>query len=208
MDPDAASKPSSTPHSSGLTGSTTAACSNPSATSRLPKPKSYIMLTRTTSAWQRDSQPNASGKPGRFIPSDPFGLHRREEALHRRVVPDFARPAHRAGDATVGHHISRWNCSLVYWADSTGRRNTLTKEVAMGMKKRRSDRCGRPPLRSPGWPPVSTRSERRLFWTFIAAGMSSEAAAAKAGVSQPVGTRWFRKAGGMVPGQASRTGRR
>ena len=69
----------------------------------------------------------------------------------------------------------------------------------MGMKKRRSDRCGRPPLRSPGRPPVSTRSERQLFWTFIATGMSSEAAAAKAGVSQPVGTRWFRKAGGMPP---------
>lgn len=69
----------------------------------------------------------------------------------------------------------------------------------MGMKKRRSDRCGRPPLRSPGRPSVSTRSERQLFWTFIATGMSSEAAAAKAGVSQPVGTRWFRKAGGMPP---------
>ena len=69
----------------------------------------------------------------------------------------------------------------------------------MGMKKRRSDRCGRPPLRSPGRPPVSTRSERRLFWTFIAAGMSREAAAAKAGISQPVGTRWLRKAGGVPP---------
>lgn len=23
----------------------------------------------------------------------------------------------------------RWNCSLVYWADSTGRRNTLTLEM-------------------------------------------------------------------------------
>jgi transposase len=33
----------------------------------------------------------------------------------------------------------------------------------------------------------------------IAAGMSSEDAAVEAGVSQPVGTRWFRKAGGMPP---------
>jgi len=35
---------------------------------------------------------------------DPFGLQRREEALHRSVVPDIAGPAHRAGDAIVGHH--------------------------------------------------------------------------------------------------------
>ncbi len=69
----------------------------------------------------------------------------------------------------------------------------------MGSKKRRSDRCTRPRLRSPGRPPVATRSEQQLFWTLIATGMSSEAAALKAGVSQPVGTRWFRKAGGMPP---------
>ncbi len=37
------------------------------------------------------------------LPADPFGLHRREETLHWRVVPDVARPAHRAGDAIVGH---------------------------------------------------------------------------------------------------------
>lgn len=69
----------------------------------------------------------------------------------------------------------------------------------MDSKKRRSDRCTRPPLRSPGRPPVATRSEQQLFWTLIATGVSSEAAALKAGVSQPVGTRWFRKAGGMPP---------
>ena len=69
----------------------------------------------------------------------------------------------------------------------------------MGIQKRRRDRCGRPPLRSPGRPSAADRSERQLFWTLIAAGLSSGAAAIKAGVSQPVGTRWFRKAGGMPP---------
>ena len=69
----------------------------------------------------------------------------------------------------------------------------------MDSKKRRSDRCTRRRLRSPGRPPVATRSEQLLFWTLIAAGISSEVAALKAGVSQPVGTRWFRKAGGMPP---------
>ena len=37
------------------------------------------------------------------------------------------------------------------------------------------------------------------FWEAIACGVSSEDAAAVAGVSQPVGTRWFREAGGMPP---------
>ena len=69
----------------------------------------------------------------------------------------------------------------------------------MGMGKRRSARYGRSPLRSPGRPSVAARSERQLFWTLISTGLSSAAAAIKAGVSQPVGTRWFREAGGMLP---------
>lgn len=69
----------------------------------------------------------------------------------------------------------------------------------MEIKKRRSDRCTRSQLRSPGRPPVANREERELFWRYVAAGMSSEAAAVKAGASQPVGSRWFREAGGMPP---------
>src|SRR4051794_41817490 len=44
---------------------------------------------------------------------------------------------------------------------------------------------------------------RRRFWAFIAAGMTSEDAAMEVGVSQPVGTRWFREAGGMAPSHLS-----
>src|SRR5260370_4654397 len=40
-------------------------------------------------------------------------------------------------------------------ANSSGRRNTLTKEVAMNIRKRRSDRSGRAPLSSPGGPPAA-----------------------------------------------------
>ena len=69
----------------------------------------------------------------------------------------------------------------------------------MGTRKRRSDRSGRASLPSPGRPPVAGRDERSRFWLAIASGMSSEDAALEAGVSQPVGTRWFRKAGGMPP---------
>src|SRR6185295_2286212 len=66
----------------------------------------------------------------------------------------------------------------------------------MQNRKRRS---GRAPLFSPGRPPATGRDERRRFWVAIAAGMASEDAAVAAGVSQAVGTRWFRKAGGMPP---------
>ena len=46
---------------------------------------------------------------------------------------------------------------------------------------------------------------RRRFWAAIAAGMASEDAAVEAGVSQAVGTRWFRKAGGMPPAMFGRS---
>lgn len=75
----------------------------------------------------------------------------------------------------------------------------------MDIKKRRSDRCTRPQLRSPGRPPVANRHERAMFWEYVAAGMSSEAAAVKAGASQPVGSRWFREAGGMPPAEFRRS---
>jgi transposase len=69
--------------------------------------------------------------------------------------------------------------------------------------RRRSDRALRAKLRSPGRPPVAWQEHRRRFWAFIAAGLSSEDAAMEVGVSQPVGFRWFRQAGGMAPSHLS-----
>lgn len=69
----------------------------------------------------------------------------------------------------------------------------------MAVGKRRLDWSGRAAMRSPGRPPVARREERRRFWGAIAAGLASEEAAAVSGVSQAVGTRWFREAGGMPP---------
>jgi transposase, IS30 family len=71
----------------------------------------------------------------------------------------------------------------------------------MKMHKRRSDRCIRGALSSPGRPPAAQRENYRLFWAAIASGRSSEDAAIDAGVSSPVGVRWFRRAGGMPPSQ-------
>jgi IS30 family transposase len=70
----------------------------------------------------------------------------------------------------------------------------------MGVPKRRkSDRAGRPALRSPGRPPAGRREHCVRFWAAIARGLSSVDAAAEAGVSAVVGVRWFRECGGMRP---------
>ncbi len=71
--------------------------------------------------------------------------------------------------------------------------------------RRRSDRALRDKLRSPGRPGVARREERRRFWSSIAAGLSSEDAAVDAGVSSPVGARWFRESGGMPPSTLARS---
>ena len=71
--------------------------------------------------------------------------------------------------------------------------------------RRRSDRALRGKLRSPGRPPVARQEHRRRFWAFVAAGLSSEDAAVEVGISQPVGFRWFRTAGGMAPSHLSRS---
>jgi IS30 family transposase len=69
----------------------------------------------------------------------------------------------------------------------------------MAVQIRRSDRVARDGLRSPGRPGAARRDDQRRFWGSISAGRSSEDAAVGAGVSQAVGTRWFREAGGMPP---------
>jgi IS30 family transposase len=52
---------------------------------------------------------------------------------------------------------------------------------------------------SPGRPSIARREDRVRFWKAIARGASTEDASAEAGVSSPVGSRWFRQAGGMPP---------
>lgn len=53
-------------------------------------------------------------------------------------------------------------------------------------------------MRSPGRPEPS-RTVQRQFWRLIATGITTAEAALKVGVSVPVGSRWFRHAGGMPP---------
>ncbi|MGE0315530.1 MAG: IS30 family transposase [Lautropia sp.] len=73
----------------------------------------------------------------------------------------------------------------------------------MSKENLRSERLRRRKLISPGRPPVVHRSRRRPFWQAIADGYTSVDAARCAGVSQAVGTRWFRECGGMAPSHLS-----
>lgn len=74
-----------------------------------------------------------------------------------------------------------------------------TSEVPEGARRQwRADQALRPPMRSPGQPEPS-RAVQRQFWRLIATGINTAEAALKVGVSVPVGSRWFRHAGGMPP---------
>src|SRR5213593_356941 len=68
-----------------------------------------------------------------------------------------------------------------------------------GGKRQEAIRVMRGQIWSPGRPSVARREDRVRFWEAIALGASSEDAASAAGVSQAVGSRWFRQAGGMPP---------
>ncbi len=74
-----------------------------------------------------------------------------------------------------------------------------TSDAPEGARRQwRADRALRPAMRSPGRPEPS-RAVQRQFWRLIATGITSAEAAVAVGVSVPVGTRWFRHAGGMPP---------
>jgi len=60
-------------------------------------------------------------------------------------------------------------------------------------------RAYRGQIPSPGRPSVAWREDRVRFWAAIATGALTDEAAVAAGVSSPVGYRWFRHAGGVNP---------
>ncbi|WP_050040620.1 IS30 family transposase [Burkholderia pseudomallei] len=62
-----------------------------------------------------------------------------------------------------------------------------------------SEQTGRPAMRSPGRPGVNQLDSKRAFWKCIAQSMETEAAALACNVSQPLGPRWLREAGGVAP---------
>jgi len=71
--------------------------------------------------------------------------------------------------------------------------------MAIKQEARRATWAMRGKLHSPGAPTTIRREQQQSFWRQIARGATTEEAAVAAGVSVPVGTRWFREAGGMCP---------
>ena len=72
--------------------------------------------------------------------------------------------------------------------------------VMATMKERQEEvRQYRGAMRSPGRPTVAWRRDRVAFWVEIAKGEKTDDASVAAGVSSPVGYRWFRHAGGVNP---------
>jgi IS30 family transposase len=71
-------------------------------------------------------------------------------------------------------------------------------------RQQAADRAVRRKLRSPGHPKFPRHVEA-AFWAEIAKGLLPVEAATAAGVSQPVGQRWFHNAGGMPPFDLKKT---
>jgi transposase, IS30 family len=55
--------------------------------------------------------------------------------------------------------------------------------------------------------PAIAREVRKAFWRHVAAGLTTERAAAAAGVSRTIGYRWFAASGGVMPRRTEREGR-
>ena len=92
-------------------------------------------------------------------------------------------------------HPDSRRCGGVVTADWSRK----TSDVPVGVRRQwRADRALRPAMRSPGRPEPS-RQVQREFWRVVATGVSTAQASIAVGVSVPVGTRWFRHAGGMRP---------
>ena len=71
--------------------------------------------------------------------------------------------------------------------------------MATMRERQRQVQLYRGQIPSPGAPTVAWREDRVRFWAAIAWGVKTDVAAAEAGVSSPVGYRWFRHAGGVNP---------
>lgn len=129
---------------------------------------------------------------------------RRVQTTHRGLGHGQP-PAHRADVAGAGHGAG---AATSHFGDPSfgpgvpGRiqpvvATPLIEEVFMGRPAGWMHKLtGRGAMRSPGAPSHRREIERR-FWEQIATGITSERAAEAVGVSQAVGTRWFRHSGGM-----------
>ena len=101
-----------------------------------------------------------------------------------------ARTATPSSTATKGRKVNSSGC----------RNSSLVRCSMATMRERQREVQGyRGQIPSPGRPTVAWREDRVRFWSAITRGLKTEDAAREAGVSSPVGFRWFRHAGGVNP---------
>ena len=104
-----------------------------------------------------------------------LALERREEALAERVVVSVTDGAHRGPDTGLLASQPEGDRRVLGEFQEVVATPQERGGVAMAAsKRRRSDRALRPPMGSPGRPPLGRREHRQRFWEEVARGLSSE----------------------------------
>jgi putative transposase len=98
------------------------------------------------------------------------------------------------GDLTgLTHHSDHGSEGGFNWSSQRSMKESCDGQAGGWMR----ELTGRDPMRSPGRRGIASRTDRVVFWLAIADGFTTTVAAELAGVSEPVGVRWFRNGGGM-----------
>ena len=95
-------------------------------------------------------------------PMDHLGFVEAVDGFGEGIVVAVTDAADRRLDARLGEPLGIFDRDVlggIKWSSQH-----LDEGVAMGTRKRRSDRAGRGVLRSPGRPGVARREDRRRFW--------------------------------------------
>ena len=117
-----------------------------------------------------------------------------EKAI-RQAAALRARQGHPISGAAI-HHSDAGSQGGFNWSSQHLDLEVLRHGVG---KRQQAIRAMRGQMWSPGRPSTARREDRVRFWEAIARGLSSEDAAVGRVCRRPVGSRWFRQAGGMPP---------
>lgn len=136
------------------------------------------------------------GRGFKVIPGQELTFEAGKEALRHSVVEAVTNRPHRGSHDHLFAAVPKRNSGV---PDGFNRSwQHFNEGVAMTLKEGGLNHAGRSKLHSPGQP-TAGRPVRRQFWLGIYSGLSTVEAALSAGVSWPVGVRWFRESGGMPP---------
>ena len=131
------------------------------------------------------------------VAPDPFGLQRLEEAFDGRIVVAIAFLAHRGRQRVLAQKLLVAVRTILGGFNRSSQHPNFGGVDDDGKTKVGTIHSGQIVLARTA--PVWQRENLCRFWWGIAAGLSSEEAGVEAGVSAPVGSRWFRSSSGMPP---------